>query len=302
MNRRFGNLAALATLSAFALLGQAAPLSAQEDDGDGDPRVFAFSFGRPRIGVSVDFQVDKDRDKVGARISSVTDNGPAAAAGLKPGDIITRFNGVVLGGIKAEDEGESGPARKLVELARKLDAGDTVEVEYRRDGQTKQARIGAQDLSRHGTGGHFRWSMPDLPRMHMEDGEFPRMPMMLEGGPGHFRMFAGERLGGLDLADINPELGEYFGAREGVLVLSAPRDSTLPLKAGDVILAIDGRTPTSEAHARRILRSYDGGETAKLDILRKQKKLSLSWKVPEREWKWKEPKMKMKEKVKVEKS
>jgi S1-C subfamily serine protease len=99
------------------------------------------------------------------------------------------------------------------------------------------------------------------------------------------------------LADINPELGEYFGAKEGVLVLSTPRDTTLPLKAGDVIVSIDGRTPTSEAHARRILGSYDGGETAKLEILRRQKKLTVSWKVPERDWKWREPRRVEKRKV-----
>jgi len=69
---------------------------------------------------------------------------------------------------------------------------------------------------------------------------------------------------------------------------------------GDVILTIDGRTPTSEAHARRILGSYDGGETAKLDILRKQKKLTVSWKLPEREGKWKTRERKLK--VKTERS
>ncbi len=300
MNRRFGNLTLLAALSAVTLLGHAPALGAQEDDGDGDARLFAFSTGRPRIGVTVDFRADQDRDKLGARISSVTSEGPAAAAGLKAGDIITRFNGVSLGGLTSKDADESGPARKLVELARRLDAGDTVDVEYRRDGESRKAKIVAQDLG-FSMSRDFRWRMPDLPRMGLEDGEFHGAPMMLEGGPDHFRLFAGDRMGGLDLAQLNPELGEYFGAKEGVLVLSTPKDSTLALKGGDVILAIDGRAPTSAAHARRILRSYDGGETAKLDILRKQKKLSVSWKVPEREWKLKEPKVK-REKRKAERS
>src|SRR3989449_8550888 len=40
---------------------------------------------------------------------------------LKVGDIITKFNGTSLAAVKAEDEDESGPGRKLVELARKLE-------------------------------------------------------------------------------------------------------------------------------------------------------------------------------------
>jgi S1-C subfamily serine protease len=149
--------------------------------------------------------------------------------------------------------------------------------------------------------GHgFRMEMPHVgvPHMELEPG-LPRMPMG-EVGPGNFRVFVDGDFGGLNLADLNPELGEYFGAKEGVLVLETPEDSTLPLKAGDVILAIDGRAPASEAHARRILRSYETGETAKIEIFRKQKKLTVSWKVPERQWKWKTPGPRSK--VKVERS
>jgi hypothetical protein len=297
MNRRRSpTLRVLASLSALALAASPVGLAAQDE---GDTHAFSFSSGRPRIGVTVDYRADKDRDRLGARIAAVSPDGPADKAGLKAGDVITRFNGTALGGIKGDDEDESGPAQKLVELARKLEPGDTVEVEYRRDGNARKVKLVAQDLSHMGMARRFRMEMPELPRMHF-DREMPRMPMMLEGGPGEFRMFVGEGPGGLDLATLNPELGEYFGAKEGVLVLETPRDSTLPLKAGDVILSIDGRTPTSEAHARRILGSYDGGETAKLEVLRKQKKLSLSWKAPEREWKWRTPGGKPR--VKVERS
>lgn len=287
-------LSVLATLSALTLLGAPTGLAAQED---GHVHTHSFSSGRPRIGVTVDSRADKDRDRLGARLQAVTPDGPAAAAGLQAGDIITKFNGVSLGGVKGDDEDESGPAQKLVELAQKLESGDTVDVEYRRGADTKKAKIVARELASMGMGHRFQMEMP---RMDFE-GELPhpRMPMM-EGGPGAFRLFIDDDNRGLNLADLNPELGEYFGAKEGVLVLETPKDSTLPLKAGDVILAIDGRTPTSEAHARRILRSYDAGETAKLEILRKQKKLTVSWKVPERESKWRGPGSR--EKVKIERS
>lgn len=294
--RRSGTLRVLASLSALALIGPPAGLAAQDDQ---LVRVYKFSVGRPRIGVTLDYRADPERDRLGAEIESVTSDGPADQAGLKAGDIVTRFNGTALGGLKGDDEDESGPAQKLVELARKLEPGDTVEVEYRRGGDAKKTKIVARDVPPQGMAHRFRMEMPDLPGMHF-DRELPGVPMMPEGSPGDLRVFVESGPGGLELATLNPELGEYFGAKQGVLVLETPRDSTVPLKAGDVIVTIDGRAPTSEAHARRILGSYDGGETAKLEILRKRKKLTLSWKAPERDWKWRTPERKSR--VKIERS
>src|SRR6266511_919851 len=168
-----------------------------------EPRAFAYSFddNRGRIGVIVRTDANSETDKIGAKIEGVTPGGPADKAGLKVGDIITKFNGTALADARVEEEDESGPGRKLIELARKLEPGDTVQVEYRRGGETRKATA----------------------------------------------------------------------------------DSGLPLKSGDVILAIGGRKPSSPSHAMRILRSYDAGETVSIDIMRKQKRLTVTWKVPARE-------------------
>ena len=45
-------------------------------------------------------------------------------------------------------------------------------------------------------------------------------------GP-HWQFFGGSPLGRLELAPLNPDLGQYFGTDEGVLVISAPKDSAL---------------------------------------------------------------------------
>lgn len=278
----------LAVMSALTILSVVTvpSLRAQDDDDDEDRPVRVFTFGRPRIGVSVDMRADKENDKLGARIREVTPDGPADKAGLREGDIITRFNGEALGGAKADDDDESGPGQRLVELARKLDAGDTVAVEYRRGSESRKATLVAQDLS--GMAGRFRMRVPDLEGMTLPRTE--RMPFG-EGGPGDFRVFVDRfgTAGGLKLTDLNPGLGEYFGAKEGVLVLETPADSAVPLKAGDVIVSIDGRQPTSESQARRILRSYDPGETARLEVIRKQRKVTLSWKMAEQGMKWRTP-------------
>ena len=269
-------------VAALALLG-VAPLAAQETPRPPRPprapraetRVFSFS-SRGRIGVVVNTTADADKDKIGAQIEAVTPGGPADDAGLKAGDLITKFNGTALGGAAAEDEDESGPGNKLIELARALDPGDTVRIEYRRGGETKQATLVAEDLGN----SWARIEMPMIPRIEVN----PRVevgPRVLTPG-FDFDYLLESPWGGLELVTINPDLGEYFGTREGVLVVKAPGDSSLPLKGGDVILAIDGRKPTSPSHAMRILRSYDEGEAVKIDVMRRQRRTTVSWTVPER--------------------
>jgi membrane-associated protease RseP (regulator of RpoE activity) len=231
------------------------------------PWVYAFGDHRGRIGVVVRSDASSETDKIGAKIEGVTPGGPADKAGLKVGDIITKFNGTTLAGVKAEDQEESGPGTKLVELARKLEPDDTVRVEFRRGNDTKQTTLVAADL-----GSRFQMEIPGPPEIAMG-------PM---AGMNHFEIF-GSPWGDLKLVSLNADLGEYFGTKEGVLVLKAPGDSTLPLKGGDVITSVGGRKPANPEHAMRILRSYEKGETVSIEILRKQKRMTLSWKVPARE-------------------
>jgi len=264
MQRHWFIIAAVAGLWAGGLAAQEPPAARRAPRA---PRARAFSFScsdnHGRLGVIVRTDASAESDKIGAKIEGVTPGSPADKGGLKVGDIITKFAGTSLGGIKGDDEDESGPGHKLVALARKLEPGDTVRIEYRRGADAKQATLVAADLD-----GGMRWDMPGPPMA------MPRMPgMALE--------WFGEPWGDLELVSLNPDLGDYFGTKEGILVVKAPADSTLPLKGGDVILSIGGRKPTSQSHAMRILRSYEPGESVAIDILRKQKRMSLAWKVPE---------------------
>jgi S1-C subfamily serine protease len=232
---------------------------------------------RARLGLTINLRA-RSSDSVGAYVQAVTPNGPAAKAGIQSGDIVTKVNGksVLAGGQAEGGARESLPGLRLIELAAKLEPNDTIPVEFRRGKDRKTVSIVTADepdvLFRGGEpdGRSFAFRYrPDGPR---------RMVMPLEDdldrlGPSPFY---NSPLGDLELAPLNPELGRYFGATEGILVISAPKESTLNLKGGDVVLSVDGRKPAGPSHLLRILRSYERGESFKLEILRNGKRETVT--------------------------
>jgi C-terminal processing protease CtpA/Prc len=272
-------VAAVVGVPAAVAAQQPAPAPAPAPRARVRPRAYTYSFNTEnhgRIGVVVNTAANADSDRLGARIEAVTPGGPADKAGLKEGDIITKFNGTVLSGARAGGEDESGPGMKLVELAHALDPGDTVKIEYRRGADTRQATLVAEEVE-----GPWAFAMPrvDIPRFEIPRIEIPPMAMAPRGGMTMDFCF-GDSWCNLQLVNLNADLGEYFGTKEGVLVVRAPEDSTLPLKSGDVIITVGGRKATSPEHAMRILRSYDAGETVAIEVMRHQRKLTLNWTVP----------------------
>ena len=85
----------------------------------------------------------------------------------------------------------------------------------------------------------------------------------------------GSPLADLELAPLNPDLGQYFGTDTGVLVISVPDGSRLGFKGGDVVLAVDGRKAERPSHLLRILRSYGDTESFKADVLRNRKRVTI---------------------------
>ena len=251
----------------------------------GPERVVEFVMNRrARLGLKVNLRA-RGTDSVGAYVESVTPNGPAAKAGIQSGDIITKVDGksVLAGGqAEAARNRESLPGLRLIELAARLQPDDTVPVEFRRGKDRKTVSvITAQDpdiLFQAGPPGRsmgFRYTRPDGPRrMALLEGEFPE-----DIGPGPGAFLFGSPLADLELAPLNPDLGRYFGATEGILVISVPKDSELGLKGGDVVLAVDGRKPASPSHLMRIMRSYERGEGFKLDVLRNGKRESVTGRI-----------------------
>ena len=196
----------------------------------------------------------------GVPVMGVTPGGPADAVGIRAGDVLLSMNGESL-----EADGRQGPARKLLDLMRDVEPGDTVTLAYRRDGQSHEALVVAEklDLPRVFAFSPDEWDMDFHPPEH--------------GGFHHYL----HQWEDMELVSLTPELGSYFGAEEGILVVRAPDNPDLKLEDGDVIRAIGGRTPKSPGHATRILRSYQGGEHVTIDILRRKSQVTLEIDIPE---------------------
>lgn len=252
-------------------------VEAKEPAGQDTCHFRVFTRGGARLGIQLNTERNPETDSVGVLVRGVTPDGPAAKAGIREGDILTRFNGEPLAAPRGAEGRRARPGTRLVELVRELEPGDTVRLEIRRDGRTITQTLVAE--RREAFSFH---SFPDFDRFgmdfHMPDLERLRdLPRRIELGLP-FR----HRLHGLELVELNRDLGSYFGAPTGVLVVDVPEDSPLGLKAGDVLLSIDGRTPESPAHALRILASYEPDETLRFEILRQRKKQTVEGTLPER--------------------
>jgi len=234
-----------------------ADLTRQLNGGEEDD-VIRFVRGGPRgamLGVNIG---DEQKRDDGVELRGVSPAGPAEAAGLRKGDVLVAIDGKPL-----RRSGDAAPSRQLVDYLRGVKPGQVVKLDYLRDGKRQVASV---------TTGEAEPPMARIMREHLPGG----IPPTFEAFLGHRRAF-----GSLELVQITPKLGQYFGTDKGLLVVRAPSTSGAKLEEGDVILAIDGRTPENPRHAFRILGSYEPQEKVKIDVLRQRKRTTLEVQVPD---------------------
>ncbi len=231
---------------------------------------------RARLGITVDLRAQPN-DSIGATVTAVTPGGPGFKAGIQSGDVIARFDGTLLVAgprpARAEPD-QSLPGLRLIELASRLNPDVSVAIEYKRGNQrrtvslvTGNEPIPLGDLLE----GERRlfFGFPDSNPERQIVVERARDPFV---GLSRLELSPMGRFTDLELAPLNPDLGSYFGTTDGVLVVRAGERSSLGLKGGDVLLAIDGRAVTSPAAALRILRSYESGEAVRFEVQRNRQR------------------------------
>ena len=187
------------------------------------------------------FKVDE-----GAIVSDVFEQSPAEEAGIEEGDVIVKFDGR-----------DIDDADDLVRAVHRADVGKTAEIIVIRDGKEVKLQATLEKKSRPRHAFRFR----------------PRALRI----PGYF---AGTQLAGMELQELNKQLGEYFSApnSRGVLVTEVEEESAAAdagFKAGDVIVKVNDERVRDVEDVWDGFEDVEEGEKAKFDVIRKGRRLTV---------------------------
>ena len=223
-----------------------------------------------------------DAKTSGVRIDEVNPDSPAEKAGLREGDIVIEFDGERV-----------RSARQFTRLVQETPDGRAVKIAVMRNGQK-------QVLDATPEAGRMTWNFgidSDRLKEEIERGlrEYPRAfpvePPQFDfryddRGPRRFEYrlpemvmpyMGGRARLGVSVQSLTPELEEYFGAKNGgVLVSSVAPDSAAAkagVKAGDVITTINSRRVNDTGDLAQELRELSGEVT--IGVVRDRKAMEL---------------------------
>ncbi|MBS1824271.1 MAG: PDZ domain-containing protein [Acidobacteria bacterium] len=197
----------------------------------------------------------KLREEHGVEITRVEEESPAAKAGLQPQDVVLEYQGQRVEGID-----------QFIRLVRETPAGRQVKMLVARAGQTMNlgATIEAKKMRTLGVG-DMQIAIPQIPELRMN--EMPRPMLSWRGG-----------LLGVEAEELNPQLAEFFGVKDGVLVRSVSKGSAAEqagIRAGDVIVKVDGKPVSSPSEVTRALRAAEKKPVG-VAVVRDKKEMAVS--------------------------
>ena len=287
--------ALFATSSCVVLYGQQTP-EAKKQPGEA-PKAFAWSFDGDGSYLGVQTQeVTKDnfakfglRDVRGVAVEKVLDNSPAQSAGLQNGDVIVRFNGEEVTG-----------TRKLTRLISEVAPDHQAKVTVVRGGSEREIAVTvAKRPGMQFENGNFDWKvfppggeMPKMPDLWKLKDSIPDASKLKElyGAPGFqvapngdgnvfiWRNGASRQIG-VGLTPLTKQLGEYFGVPDGSgLLINSVRENSpaakAGLKAGDIIVEVDGKPVKGDFDIMRTLNEKKDGDI-ELTIIRDRNRQTI---------------------------
>ena len=208
----------------------------------------------------------KLKEERGAEITMVDHDAPAGKAGLKEHDVIVEFNGTKVQGTE-----------ELRRLIHETPPGRNVQLLISRDGQPMNISLQLADKKEYFAGKHERHEMPPTPPIPPmpPTPPMPALDLNIHTGPSY----------GLVVDSLTPQLGEYFGVKdgEGVLVKSVEEGTPAKaagFKAGDVIVRVNNQKVADRGDWRSALRTNRSGKLT-VGIVRDRREHTLTINLPE---------------------
>ncbi len=223
------------------------------------------------LGVDI-ADVTKDRlgalklsDEKGVEVTMVDQDAPAGKAGLKEHDVILTMNGTPV---------ESGA--QLRRMIHETPPGRVVTLGLSRDGQPLTLKVQLADRHKE----MASWPKPgdihvQIPEVHVPDIDIPAM---------HMIMVTSSARSGLTVENISPQLGEFFGVKDGngVLVRSVEKGSRADragFHAGDVIVKVNDQSVHDTSDFSHAVGSRNGNSVS-VSIVRDKKEQTLNLTLP----------------------
>ena len=232
------------------------------------------------LGVSIE---EYEEGKVG--IVAVEKESPAELAKLKEGDIVLKIEGE-----------EVTRTKMLAKEIRKRKPGKTITLKIERNGKEVDVKVKLGEYSEKDVRIELESKFPRLfiapkppePPVVPKLPELRKLPKPPE--PPEPKIFSWglehRKYIGIYLEEINSELSEYFGVKEGrgLLVAKITKDSPAEkagLKVGDVIIKADGIRTEQARDLTGVIQDKEKGERIKLELLRNKKVRSVEVEIEE---------------------
>lgn len=202
------------------------------------------------------------REVRGAAVEKVLDDSPAAQAGLQTGDIIVRFNGA-----------EVSSVRQLTRLISEVAPDHQAKITVLRGGVEREiaATMGKRDVPQlqQISALESLYGLPGIPE-YPDFSKIPRLPSAplppLGNGESSGFFLIQSRQIGVAVAPLTAQLGDYFGvAGKGLLISNVRENSPAAkagLKAGDVIVEVEGKSVASNLDLIRALGEKKDGDVS----------------------------------------
>jgi serine protease Do len=196
-------------------------------------------------------------DVRGVGVTEIVKDSPAEKAGLRKDDVIVKFDGESV-----------TSARKLNRLVSEAAPDHTVRLSFMRGGVEQEVSVTL--AKRNETQNVFGGSMPsevwrDFPNGGMKINPGPMEISPGQEGPFVFSFGGGRRIG-ISTQSLTKQLADYFGVKDGGLLVTSVNENSpaakAGLKAGDVIIAVDGEKVESSGDIARVINKKQDGEVA----------------------------------------